>query len=117
LWNIVLDRPVTGQLLLAISFEQKREDATDAVGKGGGHGRTGNKIARAIKDRVPRIPYSPCWLSHVARQTGYIAIEAASDQEGRAAGGESSVKSIRRNLPFPATWGGTSRAYCGRVSI
>jgi hypothetical protein len=81
LWHVVLDRPVTGQLLLAITFElplteQDAKDARDVNDAGQ------SPDSQPIKNQKSKIKNLPVLAFRtVARQTGYIAVEAANDQE------------------------------------
>ena len=70
-WQVVLDRPVTGDLTLAVDFGQTF--SAQAAGDGGGEPvSTGSDVPVA----VPVLA-----LEDVSRQSGIVALEAASDQQ------------------------------------
>ncbi len=71
LWQIVLDRPLTGDLTLAVDFEQ--DFSTQSPGRSaaeGAGGETGVPVA------VPVLA-----LQNISRQSGIVALEAAGDQQ------------------------------------
>lgn len=69
-WRVVLDRPVTGNLTLAVDFEQAfPTEATDDE-------------AAASAERVsPPVVIPVLALQDVSRQSGIVALEAAGDQQ------------------------------------
>ncbi|NQT15786.1 MAG: hypothetical protein HQ582_23715, partial [Planctomycetes bacterium] len=70
-WQVVLDRPVTGDLTLAVDFGQTF--SAQAAGDGAGEPvSTGGDVPVA----VPVLA-----LENVSRQSGIVALEAASDQQ------------------------------------
>ena len=70
LWRIELDRPVTGQLSLAVDFEQPFAMIAPSSGDGDSVDQPPAPTA------VPLLA-----LQGVARQSGIVALEAASDQQ------------------------------------
>ena len=70
-WRMVLDRPVTGDLTLAVDFEQAF--STQAMDDGI------PKSATEQADTPVAIPVLA--LQNVSRQSGIVALEAASDQQ------------------------------------
>ncbi len=68
LWQIVLDRPITGDLTLAVDFGQ-----TFSVPGSGGEG--------APAKPGPPVAVPVLALANVSRQSGTVAVEAAGDQE------------------------------------
>jgi prepilin-type N-terminal cleavage/methylation domain-containing protein len=73
LWQIVLDQPVTGELLLALNFGQTLSTPAtkdEAAGSAG---------VAAQADAPVAVPVLA--LQDVSRQSGMVAVEAASDQQ------------------------------------
>jgi hypothetical protein len=86
LWHIVFDRPVTGQFVLTISFELPHGNQEMPGDEGStGAAKTGNvqdaNGTASPSGRVQRAPVPVLAFRNVVRQTGYIAVEAATDQE------------------------------------
>ncbi|MDZ7619794.1 MAG: DUF1559 domain-containing protein, partial [Patescibacteria group bacterium] len=81
LWQVVLDRPVTGKLTLALDFGQTfsalaaDEPARDEVAGEEAAGET------AFAGAGSPVPVPVLIVRNVSRQTGKVAIEAASDQQ------------------------------------
>jgi len=73
LWEIVLDRPVTGDLTLALDFGQT---FTSAVARS----PDPRTVRRANNDYAP-VAVPILVLRDVSRQSGIVAVEAASDQQ------------------------------------
>ena len=75
LWQIVLDRPVSGELTLAVDFSRAIPEPGDGAGD------------RALPDgeagdgTVPVAPVPVLVVQDVVRQSGRVAVEAASDQQ------------------------------------
>ncbi len=76
LWQVVLDRPVTGDLTLAVDFGQTF--STQAPNGGAGEPATGESVSAKAGTPVA-IPVLA--LQNVSRQSGIVALEAASDQQ------------------------------------
>ncbi len=69
LWQIVLDRPVTGDLTLAVDFEQATASPAP-------------RDAPATSDEIgERVEIPVLVLRDVSRQSGVVALEAAGDQQ------------------------------------
>jgi len=80
LWQVVLDRPVTGDLTLAVDFGQTFSTQTpaDGVAAPGGYPATGESVSAKAGAPVA-IPVLA--FQNVSRQSGIVALEAASDQQ------------------------------------
>lgn len=76
LWEVVLDRPVTGDLTLAVDFGQTF--STPAAGKADAESASGDSLPVETGTRVA-VPVLA--LENVSRQSGMVAVEAASDQQ------------------------------------
>jgi hypothetical protein len=99
LWHVVLDRPVTGVLQLAITFEQSRGGSAEGgIGNGTPDDAAGSQQRSGTRTTLPVLSFR-----NVTRQTGYVAVEAASDQEV-----EQQFDNLREldpaDLPLPATY-------------
>jgi len=75
LWQIVLDRPVTGDLTLALDFEQILSRQTG----GGEADSSGGETASAKPGGPVEVPVLV--VRDVSRQSGMVALEAAGDQQ------------------------------------
>ena len=74
-WRIVLDRPVADALTLAVDFEQKL--SVPAAGDGNAKSETASTTEQTgVPVAVPVLA-----LQRVSRQSGILALEAASDQQ------------------------------------
>ncbi|MFO7908356.1 MAG: DUF1559 domain-containing protein, partial [Pirellulaceae bacterium] len=73
LWRIVLDRPVTGDLTLAVDFE-RAFSAPAARGESEETGPSGAAVSGAP------VAFPVLALQDISRQNGMVALEAASDQ-------------------------------------
>jgi hypothetical protein len=80
LWQIVLDRPVAGDLTLAVDFGQtfSTEAASDGTAGPRGSAASGESVSAKAGTAVA-IPVLA--LQNVSRQGGILALEAASDQQ------------------------------------
>lgn len=80
LWQIVLDRPVTGDLTLALDFGQtfSAPAASDGAIAPRGHSAAGQSVS-AEPDAPVTVPVLA--LQNVSRQSGMVAVEAAGDQQ------------------------------------
>jgi len=75
-WQIVLDRPVTGELTLAVDFGQTF--FTQSASDGGGESATEESV---VAEGGAPVAVPVLALENVSRQSGMVALEAASDQE------------------------------------
>ncbi len=71
LWQIVLDRPLTGDLALAVDFEQTF--SSQSPGRSAAEGAGGEA---GVPVAVPVLA-----LQNISRQSGIVALEAAGDQQ------------------------------------
>ncbi len=107
LWHIVLDRPVMGQLLLAVSFElplrskaseEKRSGGVEEKESDDGKSPALTTLHSPLTTHLPVLAFR-----NVSRQTGYVAVEAAHDQEV-----EQRVENLREvdpaDLPMPLAY-------------
>ncbi|MBN2292274.1 MAG: hypothetical protein JXM70_07610, partial [Pirellulales bacterium] len=76
LWQIMLDRPVTGNMTLALDFGQTF--STQARGDGAPESET---EASAATESGTSIAVPVLAMRNVSRQSGIVAVEAASDQQ------------------------------------
>jgi prepilin-type N-terminal cleavage/methylation domain-containing protein/prepilin-type processing-associated H-X9-DG protein len=73
-WQVVLDRPVTGELTLAVDFAQSF--STQAHRNGAAESEVGDADLAGPRVAVPVLA-----LENVSRQSGTVALEAAGDQQ------------------------------------
>ncbi len=87
LWQIVLDRPVTGDLTLALDFGQTFSaqasvvvrSANQRLVRGANNDDTAGESVSAKPDAPVAVPVLA--LQNVSRQSGMVAVEAAGDQQ------------------------------------
>jgi len=79
LWQIVLDRPVTGDLTLAVDFGQTFSTQAIVVVRGANSDDVSEESVSAEANTPVAVPVLA--LQDVSRQSGIVAVEAASDQQ------------------------------------